>query len=453
MSHFKIQGPCRIKGRINLPGDKSIAHRFVILGSISSNLTNIINFPFNDDCISTINAFKRLGVKIFYSPREKLVKVQGTGLRGLSKPDSAIFVGESGTTLRLLLGILSGQNFKTQLICAKSLSRRPMLRVTQPLRKMGAKINCRKNSQGEEFPPITIVGNNLKSIEYKMPIASAQVKSAILLAGLYAKGLTRVIEPVRSRDHTERLLKAFGVDISVKARQISIKGAKELISVGSVYVPGDISSAAFFLVLAAILMDSKIVLKDCSLNPTRTGVIEVLKRMGADIRVTRSQGHKVAKYEPVGDIEVKTSRLKGVVVKKSEIPSLIDELPVLMVAACFARGKSRFEGVGELRVKETDRIRSMLDNLRRMGADIQVTKSKGHLPVRQAGKVASREDIVVFGGNRLKGAKVKSFDDHRTAMSMIVAGLAASGITTIDDISCISKSFPDFLKVLKAIIK
>jgi 3-phosphoshikimate 1-carboxyvinyltransferase len=437
MSSFKIQGPCRIKGRINLPGDKSIAHRFVILGSISSNLTAIRNFPFNDDCISTVKAFKSLGVKIFCFPGEGLVKVQGQGLRGLSKPFSAIFTGESGTTFRLLLGILSGQSFKTRLICAKSLSRRPMLRVTNPLRKMGARITSRKDPQGEEFPPLTIAGNNLESIKYKMPVASAQVKSAILLAGLYAKGLTRVIEPVQSRDHTERLLKAFRADIEVKGRQVAIRGRKELTSPGSVYVPGDISSAAFFLVLAAILSGSKIVLNNCGLNPTRAGAIKVLKRMGAQIKIKRVK-FRSARFEPMGDIEIRSSRLKGTIVKKAEVPSLIDELPILMVAACFARGRSRFEGVGELRVKETDRINSMLYNLRKMDADIQVT---------------GREDIVIFGNNGLKGAKVKSFGDHRTAMSMIVAGLASRGATTIDDTSCISKSFPDFLKVLKSIIK
>ena len=286
MSSFKIQGPCRIKGAVSLPGDKSIAHRFVILGSISSNLTVIKNFPFNDDCISTLKAFKSLGAQIVYFPREKLVKVKGKGLRGLSKPDSAIFAGESGTTLRLLLGVLSGQSFKTKLICAKSLGQRPMKRVTSPLRKMGAQIVCRKSPLGEEFPPIAIDGANLKSIKYKMPIASAQVKGAILLAGLYAEGVTRVIEPFRSRDHTERLLKAFAADITVTGRQVSVRGKKELKSPGSVYVPGDISSAAFLLVLATILLDSKIVLKNCSLNPTRAGVIRVLKRMGSQIKVT-----------------------------------------------------------------------------------------------------------------------------------------------------------------------
>jgi 3-phosphoshikimate 1-carboxyvinyltransferase len=444
MSLFKIQGPGRIRGAVSLLGDKSIAHRLVFLGSISCNSTVIKNFPFNDDCISTVKAFKSLGVKIAYSPGEKVVKIRGLGVRGLKKSAGAIFVGESGTTLRLLLGVLSGQSFKTELICAKSLCQRPMKRVTAPLREMGAQIIGRKSPSGEEFPPFAIVGSNLKSIKYKMPIASAQVKSAILLAGLYAPGVTRVIELFPSRDHTERLLKAFGAGIKVTGRQASVKGGGELKSPGSVYVPGDISSAAFFLVLAAISSGSKIVLKNCCLNPTRTGAIKVLKRMGAVIQVT---GHRsqVTRFEPMGDIEVRSSRLKGTIVKKAEIPSLIDELPVLMVAACFAQGQSRFEGVSELRVKETDRIKSMLENLRKMGADIKVTRHTSH--------VACGEDIVIRGGRGLKGVKVKSFNDHRTAMSMIVAGLAAQGTTVIDDTSCISKSFPDFLKVLKSIIK
>jgi len=437
MSLLKIQGPCRIKGRLSLPGDKSIAHRLVILSSISLNSTLIKNFPLNDDCISTLRAFKSLGAKIAVYPREKQVKIQGKGLRGFKKPSLSIFAAESGTTLRLLLGVLSGQSLNTKLTCARSLSQRPMLRVTQPLRKMGAKIYGRKNLQKEEFPPFLIQGNKLTAITYKMPIASAQVKSAILLAGLYAQGVTRVIEPVKSRDHTERLLKAFGARIKIRAGQVLIKGGKELLSPGEFYVPGDISSAAFFLVLAAITVDSKIVLKNVSLNPSRAGIIRVLKRMGANIKVTRHMS-QVTKYEPMGDIEVKSSQLKGTAIKKSEIPSLIDELPVLMVAACFARGKSYFQKVGELRVKETDRIKSMLENLRKMGADIQVTGS---------------EDIVINPQGWLRGAKVKSYGDHRTAMSMIIAGLAASGTTTIDDTTCISKSFPDFLKVLKAIIK
>jgi len=451
MSSFKIQGSCKIKGSISLPGDKSIAHRFVILSSLSGNTTTINNFPFNDDCLFTVRAFKSLGTKITQEPQKSRLKIRGVGLKGFKKPAKPIFVGESGTSLRLLLGVLAGQNFQTKLTCAKSLSQRPMLRVTSPLRKMGAQISCRKSPQGEEYLPILIQGHELIPITYKIPVASAQVKSAILLAGLYAQGTTKVIEPVKTRDHTERLLKAFGAEIKIQSRQVFMKGKKELMSPGLVCVPGDISSAAFFIVLAAIIADSRIVLKDVSLNPSRLGIIKVLKRMGARIKVTSSRSpclsgrQAVSRFEPMGNIEVKSSSLRGTVIKKREIPSLIDELPVLMVAACFARGKSRFEGVGELRVKETDRINSMQENLRKMNADIQI-----HLP---AGRQVNSEDIVINPVNGLKGAKVKSFGDHRTAMSMIVAGMAACGTTIIDDTNCISKSFPGFLKVLKSIIK
>jgi len=308
MSLFKIQGPCSIKGRISLPGDKSIAHRLVILSSISLNSTLIKNFPFNDDCIATLRVFKSLGTKIALYPREKQVKIRGKGLRGFKKPSLPIFAAESGTTLRLLLGILSGQSFNTKITCARSLSQRPMLRVTQPLRKMGAKIYGRKNLQKEEFPPFLIRGNKLTAITYKMPIASAQVKSAILLAGLYAQGVTRVIEPVKSRDHTERLLKAFGAGIKIKSGQVLIKGGKELLSPGEFYVPGDISSAAFFLVLAAITVDSEIVLKNVSLNLSRAGIIRVLKRMGADIKVT----HHMVTCLPAGrQVTRHTSRISA----------------------------------------------------------------------------------------------------------------------------------------------
>ncbi len=285
MSSFKIQGPCKIKGSISLPGDKSIAHRFVILSSLSGNTTTINNFPFNDDCILTVRAFKSLGTKITQEPQKSRLKIRGVGLNGFKKPAEPIFVGESGTSLRLLLGVLAGQNFQTKLTCAKSLSQRPMLRVTSPLRKMGAEITCRKSPQGEEYLPIIIQGHELIPITYEMPVASAQVKSAILLAGLYAKGTTRIIEPVKTRDHTERLLKAFGAEIKIQSSQVLIKGKKELVSPGLVCVPGDISSAAFFMVLVAITTDSRIVLKNVSLNHSRLGVIDSVfsNRMASQI--------------------------------------------------------------------------------------------------------------------------------------------------------------------------
>ena len=317
-----------------------------------------------------------------------------------------------------------------------------MLRVTAPLRMMGAtikaKINQNKESKIEEYPPLTIKGGYLKPITYRMPVASAQVKSAILLAGLYAKGKTCVIERVKTRDHTERMLRLFRADIKVNQNTIVIKGKKELVSPGRIFIPGDISSAVFFMVLGTILPNSRILIKDINLNPSRIGIIKVLKRMGADIQVL---GNGAVGFEPIGDIIIKSSKLKSTIIKKEEIPSLIDELPILMVAACFAKGESVLEGVGELRIKETDRIRSMSENLKKMGADIRVLKTP------------KSEKIIIQGRRGLIGAAVKSFGDHRTAMSMVVAGLAAEGQTRIDNISCINKSFPNFLSLLKTIIQ
>lgn len=440
MKPFSFKGIRSLKGTItNLPGDKSISHRAVILSSIAKSKTSIYNFPFNDDCLSTISAFKQLGVKII---QEKInnkprILIYGRGLKGLKKPKKNIYLGESGTTLRLLLGILSGQDFKARLISGKSLSRRPMLRVTKPLRMMGADIKSTLR-QAEEYPPITITGGSIKPIIYKMPVASAQVKSAILLAGLYADGLTIVKEPVKTRDHTERMLKLFKADIKTTGNTIKIKGGRELVSPKNIFIPADISSASFFIVAASILPKAKVVIKNVSLNPGRIGVIKVLKRMGADIKCRAANIH-YQKYEPMGNIAVKNSRLKGTVIRKEEVPSLIDELPILMVAACLASGKVIFKGVGELRVKETDRIKSMLVNLAKMGAKIKVSGKPG------------AENIIVEGAKSLKGAKLKSFGDHRTAMSMIIAGLKAVGTTRIDDISCINKSFPDFLHILNSL--
>jgi len=446
-----------LKGKVALSGDKSIAHRSVILSSLAQGKTRIENFPTNKDCQQTISAFKKFGIRIIQkSPRKglKAITVFGKGLKGLKKPKTPIFIGDSGTTLRLLLGVLAGQDFAARLTAGKSLSQRPMLRVTQPLRMMGAKIHARfrlEPSGNEEYPPIRIRGGRLKPIIYKIPVASAQVKSAILLAGLYSLGKTQVIEPIKTRDHTERMLKLFKAKIKVQQNYIVIKGGQELVSPGKITIPGDISSASFFLVLASLLPNARLRITRVNLNPSRYGIIKVLKRMGADIKVSkcqprpcvqeRGQSVKVSKFEPMGDIIVKSSSLRGTTVKKQEIPSLIDELPILMVAASLAKGRTVFEGAGELRVKETDRIRSMSENLRKMGANIHIDK------------LAKSENIVIEGVKDLIGAKVKSFGDHRTAMSMIVAGLKAQDKTLIDDISCVNKSFPDFLAFLKPLIK
>jgi len=436
MKSFLIKQPLRpLQGKVVLPGDKSIAHRSLILSAIATGKTTIYNLSLNDDNLSTLKVLKQLGMDIGEVCKNR-VTVSGRGLFGLRQPFKSIFINESGTTLRLLLGVLAGQNFKTIVTAGRSLSRRPMHRVTEPLRMMGARIIARHQVKGEEYPPLIISGGKLKGITYRMPLASAQVKSAILLAGLYAQGKTTIIEKIKTRDHTERMLKLFKAKIKTKGNNIILEQADKLISPGKIYIPGDISSAAFFIVSAAILPKSKLFLKNVGLNPSRIGIVRVLMRMGADIKVTSRQP-SVISYEPMGDLIVRSSFLKGTVVNKKEIPTLIDELPVLMVAASLAQGKTILKGTGELRVKETDRIRSMCENLRKMGAKIKIAKG------------AHSEDIIIEGVKQLRGAKVKSFGDHRTAMSMVVAGFVAQGQTLIDDVSCISKSFPDFLKILK----
>ena len=443
MKSFSIRPTSGVRGIVILPGDKSIAHRALILSAIARGSTRINNFPANLDCLCTLEALKKLGIRISKVRRFRGsfgIKVFGRGLSGLKKPLKPIFLGESGTSFRLLCGLLSGYDFRVRLEAGVFLSRRPMRRISLPLRMMGAKIIARRLLP-EEYPPFTVKGGILKGITYKLPVASAQVKSAIILAGLHARGVTRVIEPIRTRDHTERMLKLFQANIKTKENIVTIKGLKELVSPGIIDIPGDISSAAFFIILTAILPGSGLLIKNVSLNPLRTGVLRVLKRMRADIKIIRSFSRRNAKVEPAGDIAVKSSLLKATLVKKEEIPSLIDELPVLMVAASLARGRTIFEGVGELRVKETDRINSMLKNLKRMGAQIKIVKKKG------------LEHIVIDGVKELRGSRVKSFGDHRSAMSMLVAGMAARGETRIADVACIRKSFPDFIDKLTSIIR
>ena len=334
-----------------------------------------------------------------------------------------------------MLGLLAGQDFGVTLFSGASLSRRPMGRVTVPLGMMGAKIKSRRG-----HPPVTITGGSLRGISYTMPVASAQVKSALLLAGLYAHGATSITESSPTRDHTERMLRLFGARLTAARGRITLRKTPQLVSPGRMYIPGDISSAAFFIVAALILARSRFLARKVLLNPGRMGLIRVLKRMGGRITVTGVLQAKGRGIEPVGDILVETSRLRGTVVKKAEIPFLIDELPVLMVAAACARGTTVFKDIGELRVKETDRVRSMFKNLRAMGVNIKVTG------------VGSSEDIIVKAPARLKGARLRSFNDHRTAMSMVIAGLAAEGDSSIDDVNCIKKSFPDFLNKLQSLL-
>ena len=426
------------RGRIKLSGDKSIAHRALILSALSSGKTILKNFPINDDSLATLNALSVLGVKILR--KQGVVSVKGCGKQGLKPARQPIFVNNSGTTLRLLLGVLAGMNFKTKVVAGEYLSARPMSRVNVPLRLMGARITARIKAK-QEYAPIVISGGNLKGIDYHLKIASAQVKSAILLAGLFAKGKTQVTQHPSTRDHTERMLKLFGANIVINNNKITLNPNQDLVSPGEIYIPGDISSAAFFIVLAAIIPQARIIIEHSSLNPSRCGIINVLRRMQAKIKVVVSKAHQPVNFEPRGDLIISSSKLKGTVVLSSEIPSLIDEIPILMVAACFAQGRTIIKGVGELRVKETDRINSMAVNLKKMGADVRVIK---------VGRV---ENIVIQGQGGLRGSELSSFGDHRTAMSMVIAAQGAEGESRLDDISCISKSFPGFLTALNSLMK
>ncbi|MCM8784336.1 MAG: 3-phosphoshikimate 1-carboxyvinyltransferase [Candidatus Omnitrophica bacterium] len=426
---FEIMPIEHLEGELIMPGDKSISHRLIILSSLADGDALADNFLISDDSLRTMEAFRRMGIEINIGGRN--IKITGKGLRGLKAPQEALYMGGSGTSLRLILGVLAGQKFKTTLLGNDSLSKRPMKRVTFPLRAMGAKI---EGPEDADFLPLTIEGGDLKPIVYKMPIASAQVKSAILLAGLYAKGETKVIEPFISRDHTERILKLFGAEFKKEGLVNTISGWPKLKGM-KFYIPGDISSAANFIVLATLVKKAHLLITSVGLNPTRTGIIDVLRKMGARIEL-RIKEESLA-YEPFGDIEVRNSSLKGVRVTKEEIPLLIDEIPLLMVAGCFAEGITYIEGAQELRVKETDRINSMVTNLKNMGANIEM----------------EGDTIIIKGGSPLKGAQVSSYGDHRTAMSMVVAGALIPGKTVLNETNCINKSFPEFFELLKQIVK
>ncbi len=417
-----------LEGKIKVPGDKSISHRAVIISALANGTSRADNFLSSDDCLRTIEAFRYMGAEINFE--NNIIKINGMGLGGFKKPGSDLYMGGSGTSMRLILGILAGQKFKATLCADHSLSGRPMKRVTLPLREMGARIT---GPDDANFPPLVIEGVDLRAIEYKMPVASAQVKSAILLAGLFARGKTVVTEPIVSRDHTERILKLFGADIRKEGLSVSVEGCPSL-EARRFSIPGDISSAANFIVLGVLAKKAHLVIESVGLNPTRIGIINVLKRMGASIEVNIRGGED---FEPFGDIEVVSSELKATRITAEEVPLLIDELPLLMVAASFAEGITIIEGAQELRVKETDRINSMATNLKKMGAKIEVEK----------------EVIKIEGGFSLKGTRIDSFGDHRTAMGMIVAGLVSPGKTEIDDVDCINKSFPSFLDILNTIIK
>ncbi|HDM38002.1 MAG TPA: 3-phosphoshikimate 1-carboxyvinyltransferase [Candidatus Omnitrophica bacterium] len=428
MENIIIREIKRLRGKIPLPADKSISHRSVIIGSISKGTTKVSNFLKSEDCLNTVEVFKLLGINIFFNKENQLI-IESKGLRGLKQPEAALYFGNSGTGCRLTAGILAGQSFKSKITGDESLSKRPMRRITDPLRKMGAEISGKDNAN---YLPLEIKGGRLKSIEYDLPIASAQVKSSILLAGLYARGRTCLIEPHKSRDHTERMLKSFGAKIEVEGLKVCIESQTEL-TARDISIPNDISAASFFMIAACIVGDSEIYLEGVGINPTRSAILQVLRKMGADIRIIHKD---LNSYEPIADIIVKSSRLKAIKIGEEMVPLLIDELPILMVAATQAQGRTLIENASELRVKETDRIESMVTNLKKLGANI---KSIG-------------DDVIIEGPVKLKGAEVSSFSDHRTAMSMSIAGLIAEGKTQVDNIECIKTSFPDFHQVINKII-
>lgn len=402
------------------PGDKSISHRSLMFGALANGTSQVTHLLEAEDCIHTLKAFKSLGVSIQWTPGSGKAVIEGAGIHGLRQPDSEIYLGNSGTSIRLLLGVLAGQKLEATLSGDPSLSSRPMKRVSVPLKKMGAQIKGREDGN---FAPLTIRGGKLHGIEFDNILASAQVKSAILFAGLQAEGKTVIREPLGSRDHTERFLTACGAPLIRNGDSIQIERTEHL-KPFQIRIPGDISSAAFFMVGAAITPGSEVTIEEVCLNPTRTGILRVLERMGADIEVKLTSQVP----EPMGNVTVRGSRLRGTRIAPEEIPSLIDEIPVLMIAMALAEGESLVSGASELRVKESDRIASMVSNLNAMGA------SAKELP----------DGCWIQGVLRFSGGQIQSHFDHRTVMSFVVAALRSEGEVTIDDITCVDTSFPAF---------
>lgn len=417
-----------LQGEISIPGDKSISHRAVMFGAMAEGKTTINHFLAGEDCLSTISCFEKMGVSI---KREgEYVEVEGKGIEGLSEPTSILDVGNSGTTTRLMLGILAGVPFHTSLIGDESIAKRPMSRVTVPLRSMGAKIDGREHGQ---YTPLSTRGGALKAIHYHSPVASAQVKSAILLAGLHAEGTTKVTEPFTSRDHTERMLRAFGVDVEVDGTTVSIEGGQSLRGT-DVYVPGDISSAAFFLVAGAIVPNSRIVLKNVGLNPTRTGIIDVLQQMGACLTISNE---RIQNGEPIGDLTIETSQLKGIEIGGDLIPRLIDEIPVIALLATQATGKTVIKDAEELKVKETNRIDTVATELSKLGASIAPTA----------------DGLIIEGKTALQHGEVDSYGDHRIGMMLAVAAAIATGDVTLNGSEAIHVSYPTFFEDLNKLSK
>ncbi len=418
-----------LKGSFELIGDKSISHRAIMFSSISKGHNKISNFLMGEDCLSTIDCFRKMGVDIKIENKDVIVR--GNGLYGLKKPNNILDVGNSGTTIRLIMGILAGNKFDATLIGDNSIGKRPMKRVTEPLRSMGCKIEGKDDAN---YTPIKIYGGNLSSINYKMPVASAQVKSAIILASLYADKMSTIEEKVKSRNHTEIMLKSFGADIDVNNLKININPVDELYS-QDIYVPGDISSAAFIIVGALISKGSEVLIKNVGLNETRTGIIDVVKSMNGNIEIFNK---RLVGGEIVGDILVKyTPNLCATTIDKTIIPRLIDEIPAIAVLASQAEGTTIIKDAKELKVKESNRIKAVVDNLKNMNCDIEELE----------------DGMIIKGKNKLKASYIQTYNDHRIAMAFSIANLICEEEIKLDNPNCVDISFPGYFDLLNSLRK
>ncbi|MFC1713828.1 3-phosphoshikimate 1-carboxyvinyltransferase [Candidatus Poribacteria bacterium] len=421
-----IQPESGLHGEIAPPGDKSVSHRSVMIGAIAEGLTEIENFLHGEDCIATIRAFENMGVSIEGIGKDN-VRVNGVGLDGLKEPGNVLDMGNSGTSMRLISGILAGQPFYSVLTGDSSLRSRPMNRIADPLRLMGAGVYGRDG----DLAPFTIMGDGLKSIDYRTPVASAQIKSCILLAGLFAEGETVVTEPAGSRDHTERMLRSFGAEVVSHDLTRKVKGRPELLG-HRVVVPGDISSASYFLMAAILCPDSEIMIRNVGINPTRAGVLEAIGAMGGQVSL---ENRREESGEPVADLLVRSSQLKGCDFGGDLIVRMLDEIPLLAVAATQAEGETKIHNAAELRVKESDRISATVSELRKIGAQVEELD----------------DGMVIAGGDKLKGGECQSYGDHRMAMSLAVAGIISEDGVTIHDVECVNTSFPGFWEMLASL--
>ncbi len=415
-----------LSGVIRVPGDKSISHRAIMLGALAHGTTTIKGFLMGEDCLSTIKCFRDMGIHIDIN--DAVVTVEGKGLHGLQKPITELYVGNSGTTLRLLSGILAAQDFECTITGDDSIKTRPMKRIMDPLQKMGADIT---SIECNDRAPLFIKGSTLQNITYHSPVASAQIKSCIMLASLFTEGKSKIIEPVLSRNHSEIMLNVFGAHVKTDVSTITTSPVGELVAT-DIIVPGDISSAAYFMVAGLIISNSDITIEHVGINPTRDGIIRVLKAMNGDLSLLNK---RTINGELVADIRVKSSKLKGTVIDKNLIPTLIDEIPIIAIAACFAEGTTIIKDAAELRVKESDRIETMVSELTKMNANIKGTD----------------DGMIIQHATKLRGNGVESYDDHRVAMSLAIAGLASEGTTHINNSDCVDVSFPGFFKIIDEI--